>query len=70
MVKNRDRASYTLTDTGALMTRELMATIGWFVDFFRPVTARTPAAAPYRWKPAVEIRDGRTACTLMDFSYS
>ena len=60
----------TLTDTGALMTRELMATIGWFVDFFRPASAREAAPVPYRWQPAVEISDGRTACTLMDFSYS
>jgi hypothetical protein len=50
------------------MTRELMATIGWFVDSFRPANRRVSAPAPYRWKPAVEIRDGRTACILMDFS--
>jgi hypothetical protein len=52
------------------MTRELMATFGWFVDSFRPATSRAASQPRYRWQPDVTIRDGRTACTLMDFSYS
>jgi hypothetical protein len=52
------------------MTRELMATFGWFVDSFRPISTGAMRQPRYRWQPDVTIRDGRTACTLMAFSYN
>ena len=52
------------------MTRELMATFGWFVDSFRPATLRASDKQRYRWQPDVTINNGRMACTLMDFSNS
>ena len=52
------------------MTRELLAVFGWFVDSIHRPNTSTAAPLTYRWRPAIHIRDGRTACTLMDFSYN